>query len=128
MSPMSADPTYLFVYGTLMPGRLRWRILAPFARSHRPAEVAGRLYDSGYGWPVAAFGSAGVIPGVLVELEPMLLDEALSILDDVEETATDTLQRIEVITLDGVQTWAYHFAHSAEGFEPIERWADQPER
>jgi gamma-glutamylcyclotransferase (GGCT)/AIG2-like uncharacterized protein YtfP len=125
---MLEHPTYLFVYGTLMPGRLRWPILAPFARHHRPAEAAGRLYDSGHGWPVAVFGSGGVIPGVLVEIEPMLVDEALPILDEVEHTATDTLRRIEVTTVDGVRTWAYHCAHSTDGFVPIERWVDQDER
>jgi gamma-glutamylcyclotransferase (GGCT)/AIG2-like uncharacterized protein YtfP len=119
---------HLFVYGTLMPDRLRWPILAAFARAHRPAEVAGRLYDSGNGWPVAVFGGAGVIPGVLVELEPMLVDEALAILDEVEDTATDTLRRIVVTTLDGVQAWAYHHAHSTDRFVRIERWADQAER
>jgi gamma-glutamylcyclotransferase (GGCT)/AIG2-like uncharacterized protein YtfP len=121
-------PTHLFVYGTLMPGRLRWPILEPFARRHRPADVAGRLYDSGNGWPVAAFGDDGVIPGVLVELEPASVDAALPILDEVEDTATDTLRRIEVITLDGVRTWAYHYAHSTDGFVRIERWAEQAER
>jgi gamma-glutamylcyclotransferase (GGCT)/AIG2-like uncharacterized protein YtfP len=125
---MPEDPTYLFVYGTLMPGRLRWPILAPFARRHRPAEVAGRLYDSGNGWPVAVFGGDGVIPGVLVELEPDRVDEALPVLDEVEDTATDTLRRIEVTTVDGVQTWAYHYAHAVDGFTPIERWAGQAER
>ena len=125
---MPEDPTYLFVYGTLMPGRLRWPILAPFARRHRPAEVGGRLYDSGNGWPVAVFGGEGVIPGVLVELEPDRVDEALPVLDEVEDTATDTLRRIEVTTVDGVQTWAYHYAHTVDGFTPIERWAEQAER
>ena len=123
-----AEVSKLFVYGTLMPGRLRWPILAPFANGHRPTTVSGQLYDSGNGWPVAVFGVDGEVPGVLVELDPELVDVALPVLDDVEDTATDTLQRIEVTTLDGVRTWAYHFAHSAEGFEPIERWADQPER
>ena len=125
---MAEDPTYLFVYGTLMPGRLRWPILAPFARRHQPAEVGGRLYDSGNGWPVAVFGGEGVIPGVLVELEPDRVDEALPVLDEVEDTATDTLRRIEVTTVDGVQTWAYHYAHAVDGFTPIERWAEQAER
>jgi gamma-glutamylcyclotransferase (GGCT)/AIG2-like uncharacterized protein YtfP len=125
---MDETVTSLFVYGTLMPGRLRWPILAPFARAHRPADVGGKLYDSGNGWPVAVFGDDGVVPGVLVELAPERADEALPILDEVEDTATDTLRRIEVITLDGARAWAYHYAHATDGFDRIERWADQDER
>jgi gamma-glutamylcyclotransferase (GGCT)/AIG2-like uncharacterized protein YtfP len=118
----------VFVYGTLMPGRLRWPILAPFARAYRPAEASGTLYDSGLGWPVAVFGDGGVIPGVLVELDPGRLDEALPILDEVENTATDTLLRIEVTTLDGTPAWAYHCPYGVDGCTPIDRWADQAER
>ena len=125
---MPEHATQLFVYGTLMPGRLRWPILAPFARRHRPADVSGTLFDSGNGWPVAVFGGCGVIPGVLVELEPGRADEALPILDEVEDTATDTLRRIEVTTLDGARAWAYHFTQGVDGLTPIERWAGQAER
>jgi gamma-glutamylcyclotransferase (GGCT)/AIG2-like uncharacterized protein YtfP len=123
-----AAPSKLFVYGTLMPGRLRWPILAPFANGHRPASVSGRLYDSGNGWPVAVFGPDGEVPGVLVDLDPERVDEALPILDEVEGTATDLLQRIEVITADGERAWTYHCTHGVDGLAPIERWADQPER
>ena len=66
---LSACSRHLFVYGTLMPGRLRWPILAPFARGHRPGVATGALYDSGNGWPVAVFGEGGEVPGVLVELD-----------------------------------------------------------
>jgi gamma-glutamylcyclotransferase (GGCT)/AIG2-like uncharacterized protein YtfP len=122
-------PTHLFVYGTLMPGRLRWRLLAPFARGHRPAEAAGALYDSGNGWPVAVFGDRGVIPGFVVELEAARIEEALPAIDDVEDTATDLLRRIEITTVDGTPAWAYHYPHGVECLERIERWAaDQIER
>jgi gamma-glutamylcyclotransferase (GGCT)/AIG2-like uncharacterized protein YtfP len=121
-------PTGLFVYGTLMPGRLRWPLLARFARGHRPAEVHGSLYDSGQGWPVAVFGADGVIPGVLVELDPAKIDEALPAIDEVEDTATDLLRRVEITTLDGDVAWAYHYPHSVDGLAAIERWADQIDR
>ncbi len=123
-----AEPSKLFVYGTLMPGRLRWPILAPFADDHRPAVVSGRLYDSGNGWPVAVFGTDGEVPGVLVELDPELVDVALPILDDVEDTATDLLRRIEVVTADGERAWAYHCTQAVDGLTPIERWLEQAER
>lgn len=48
----------LFVYGTLLPGRLRWPLLRPFVTDHGPASVPGRLFDSGRGWPVAVFEAA----------------------------------------------------------------------
>lgn len=116
----------LFVYGTLMPGRLRWPLLAPFARAHRRAEVVGALYDSGQGWPVAVFGVDGVVPGVLVELDRPA--EALPALDAVEDTATDTLRRIEVTTTDGETAWAYHHAHDVDHLARIDRWDEQEER
>jgi gamma-glutamylcyclotransferase (GGCT)/AIG2-like uncharacterized protein YtfP len=125
---MAEPPTWLFVYGTLMPERLRWPILAPFARSHRPAAASGRLYDSGRGWPVAVFGGDEVIPGVLVELDPERVEEALPILDEVEGTATDSLRRIEVTTLDGTLAWTYHHAHTTAGLVRIERWEGRAER
>jgi gamma-glutamylcyclotransferase (GGCT)/AIG2-like uncharacterized protein YtfP len=121
-------PAALFVYGTLMPGRLRWPLLAPFATAHRPAEAEGTLYDSGHGWPVAVFGAEGVIPGVLVGLDAERLDDALPVLDEVEDTATDTLRRIAITTLDGAAAWAYHYTRGVDGLVRIVRWDRQDER
>jgi gamma-glutamylcyclotransferase (GGCT)/AIG2-like uncharacterized protein YtfP len=115
---------HVFVYGTLMPGRLRWPILAPFARNHRPAVAAGALYDTGEGWPVAVFAAEGAVPGVLVEVDPAVLP----VLDEVEETATDALRRIEITTADGTRAWAYHCPGSVAGFIAIDRWHEQDER
>ena len=76
--PMDERIERLFVYGTLQPGRLRWPFLARFAIGHRPAEVSGTIYDTGYGWPVAVFGpSAESVPGTLVDLDGEHLGEAL---------------------------------------------------
>ena len=125
----------LFVYGTLMPQRLRWPFLAPFAVGHRPAIVPGAIFDSGRGWPVAVFTDAdalapggmapgSMVPGVLVDLDPLRLDEALAILDGVEGTATDTLRRIVVSTTDGATAWAYHCSKPVDGMSQIESWHD----
>ena len=98
------------------------------------AAVAGAIYDSGNGWPVAAFGVDGDgdvdrhVPGVLVELDPARLAEALVLLDDVEDTATDLLRRVEVTTADGATAWAYHFPHAHDGLQRIDRWDTQPDR
>lgn len=123
-------PARLFVYGTLQPGRLRWSFLEPFAGDHRPAEVAGLVYDSGLGWPVAELvgPSDGRVPGTLVELDGSRLAEALAILDEVEDTANDDFARVVVTTTDGVEAWAYHCDVLPAGSVRIDRWDRTDER
>jgi gamma-glutamylcyclotransferase (GGCT)/AIG2-like uncharacterized protein YtfP len=122
-------PTNLFVYGTLQPGHLRWPFLEPFVAGHRPGEVAGLLYDSGSGWPVATFGAGpDVVPGTVVELDPERADEALEVMDDVEATATDLLHRVAVTTTGGAPAWAYHCDRPDPGMARIARWASTDER
>jgi len=122
----------LFVYGTLLPGHLRWPLLEPFALGHRPAAVAGALFDSGSGWPVATFAAdgedVGQVPGRLVDLDPERAAEALAAMDAVEATETDLLVRIAVTTVDGRPAWAYHCAAPQPGMRRIERWASTAER
>ena len=128
---MSVEPPRLFVYGTLQPGRLRWPFLAAYAVGHRPAEVPGLLFDSGYGWPVATFVAAAagaVVPGTLVDLRPDRLGEALVVLDEVEATATDLLVRIAVTTTDGAAAWAYDCRRPEPHMRRIERWTSTDER
>jgi gamma-glutamylcyclotransferase (GGCT)/AIG2-like uncharacterized protein YtfP len=125
---VDVGPAALFAYGTLQPGRLRWPFLAPYALGHRPAVVAGTVFDSGYGWPVARFGDGPGIPGTLVELDPDRLAEALIVLDEVEATATDILARILVTTADGTPAWAYHCADIPPGAVAIARWDATDER
>jgi gamma-glutamylcyclotransferase (GGCT)/AIG2-like uncharacterized protein YtfP len=121
-------PPRLFVYGTLIPGRLRWPLLAPYATAHRPAAVPGRLFDSGQGWPVATFDpvSPDLVPGVVVELDVTRLDECLCVIDEVEDTATDELRRVPIVTGDGVAAWAYHYTRPVAGLTPIARWDAVP--
>jgi gamma-glutamylcyclotransferase (GGCT)/AIG2-like uncharacterized protein YtfP len=117
------DPPRLFVYGTLMPGRLRWPILERFAVEFRDARVPGAIYDSGEGWPVAVFGDGdAVVPGVLVDLDPDTVTAALPILDDVEDTATDKLRRVVVTTTDGDHAWAYHHPSAVDALVRIDAW------
>ncbi len=117
------DPPRLFVYGTLMPARLRWPILKPFVTGFRLATVPGTIYDSGEGWPVAVFADGdAAVPGVLVDLDPSQVATALPILDDVEDTATDKLRRIVVTTTDGTTAWAYQHHHPVDDLPQIESW------
>ena len=128
MSPEAHDaahPAALFVYGTLMPGRLRWPLLEPFATGHQPAGVAGRLFHSGQGWPVATLDDhtvATVVPGILVAVDRQRLEACLELIDDVEDTATDELRRVCVVTTAGDAAWAYHFTRPVDGLKAIERW------
>jgi hypothetical protein len=45
--------TAVFVYGTFMPGELRWPLLEPFAESVRSATTSGRIWDTGREFPTA---------------------------------------------------------------------------
>ena len=51
----------------------------------------------------------------VVELEAAQIDEALPVIDEVEDTATDLLRRIEITTVDGTPAWAYHYPHGVDG-------------
>jgi gamma-glutamylcyclotransferase (GGCT)/AIG2-like uncharacterized protein YtfP len=142
MAPMGAA---LFVYGTLMPGHLRWELLTAHARHHRPATVPGVLYDTGNGWPAAdlsaALGKApvdaGSVPGWFVELDAGGVAELLSELDAMEgissppDPATDPYVRVSitVATVDGAVTaWAYHATVVEPTWRRIERWEGIAER
>src|SRR3954454_15419889 len=76
------EPTAVFVYGTLLPTESRWPLLEPYAVAARPATVAGRLFDSGRGYPCALFSGPGTIPGAVVELEPGDVERVLVLLDE----------------------------------------------
>ena len=102
MSGSGQPSTAVFVYGTLLPGHLRWHLVDPFvARSH-PARVAGRLYDTGRRYPAARFAPhdgepqdapMGVVHGALLRLRPERAEAALDVLDLVEG---DEYARIEI--------------------------------
>ena len=76
----------VFAYGTLMPGGPLWPVLEPYAASWRPAAAAGRMWDTGRGYPAVRFLADGnPVPGVLVDIIPDLLAEATVALDRIEE-------------------------------------------
>ena len=113
----------LFVYGTLMPGEARWRLLEPLTGHGDTvrAEAAGYLYRTPYGWPAAVFddAAAGVVPGLVVTLgDPA---RALPVLDEVEGTGTGLFERRLITTTAGV-CFAYHWPGPVAGFRPIPSW------
>jgi gamma-glutamylcyclotransferase (GGCT)/AIG2-like uncharacterized protein YtfP len=113
----------LFVYGTLAPGERAWSTLAPHARKTWPTTVAGRLYDTGRGYPAAVFGAGPTsVAGWCCELH----DPPLARLDEWEG---DEYARIVVRAADGTEAFAYHWQASLDGLRelPAGRWPAIPE-
>ncbi|HYI61456.1 MAG TPA: gamma-glutamylcyclotransferase family protein [Acidimicrobiales bacterium] len=113
----------LFVYGTLMPGHLRWGVLEPHAVGWRPAAVEGHLYDSGRGWPAAVFTPGDdLVRGWAVDLQPEVVAVVLAHLDEVEGVAEGLFRRIEVTLLGGEPVTAYELATPPDGLARIAEW------
>ena len=125
----------LFVYGTLMPGHLRWPMLAGRATAWGEVSVPGQLWDTGAGWPAARFGDARtdpgraeLVPGWWVRLRPVDLARALPSLDEMEgigdppDPAVDPYARVAVEVTDVGVAWAYHATRVEPGWRRIDRW------
>ena len=128
---MSGDgPAAVFVYGTLMPGRLRWPLIELQATGYRDAAVRGRLFDTGLGWPAAVFDAAATttVPGVLVELRTEWFGDMLAELDLVEGVDTGHYERVLVTTTDGDAAWAWSTLQDTSRFTPIDAWTTLDER
>ena len=133
----------LFLYGTLMPGETRWRLLAPLVAPAEPeraeperaeperaeperAEAAGYLYRTPYGWPAAVFDPAAssAVPGLAVTLQDP--GRALPVLDEIEGTSAGLFHR-RLITTSAGPCWAYHWPGQTSGFQAITRWKPRAE-
>ena len=114
----------LFVYGTLMPGRLRWGLLSPVAVSTVADSVDGQLYDTREGWPAAQFGGSGSIPGWVIGVLPVDLVELRPVLDEVETG----FRRVPVRTVGGLEAWGYEVVEVGAGWPAIDRWEGRAER
>jgi gamma-glutamylcyclotransferase (GGCT)/AIG2-like uncharacterized protein YtfP len=116
----------LFVYGTLMPGQVRWRLLEPLVTvvEPEPAEANGDLYGTPYGWPAAVFDetAAGAVPGLAVTLRDP--ERALPVLDEEEGTSAGLFERRLITTTAGA-CFAYHWPGPVAGFRPIPRWPSE---
>jgi gamma-glutamylcyclotransferase (GGCT)/AIG2-like uncharacterized protein YtfP len=118
----------LFVYGTLMPGHLRWGVIEPHALGWRPAAVEGHLYDTGEGWPAAVFGPGpDLVRGWAVDLDPDVADVVMAHLDDVEGVAEGLFRRVRVELLGGEPVVAYELGPAPDGLARIARWRTQDE-
>lgn len=128
---MSDAVSQVFVYGTLMPGQLRWGMLAPWCMGE-PVEdsVPGALFRTPYGWPAAVFDAAvpTSVPGVRIRIIPEKIDSALDALDVIEGTRASLFTRVLVTTTQGADVWSYTWMHGTDGFERISAWVSAEAR
>ena len=102
---------HVFVYGTLLPGDVRWGYLEPFvADEGSPDSVSGSLFDTGFDYPAAVFESgSSTILGRTFEVAADRLEECLAVLDVEEDTVGGRYRRVSIRTLGGVEVWAYEY-------------------
>lgn len=103
--------TWLFAYGTLLPAQPRWHHLEPFVADEGLDDaVPGTLFDTGLGYPAAAFDDGdGTIVGRCFAMIDDRLDEALAVLDEVEGAVDGLYRRVEVVTASGRTAQAYAY-------------------
>ncbi len=108
----------MFVYGTLMPGQVRWPLLEPFALGATPATARGRLWDTGLGYPAARFDAGdAILPGFVVVLRSEAADTAIAALDEIEGEGV-LFRRVEVDTSGG-RAISYEWLGPTEGLVPL---------
>jgi gamma-glutamylcyclotransferase (GGCT)/AIG2-like uncharacterized protein YtfP len=120
---------WLFVYGTLMPGRLRWPHISRDVAARRPATVVGTLYDTRQGYPALVLnGSAGPGAGGGGRVSGWLLgfadDQADGVLDRLDRVEGPSYGRALVTTDDGTEAVTYRYLGSPDGFVRLDGvWA-----
>lgn len=124
--------TELFVYGTLLPGDVRWPLLERYISGEgTPDAVSGLLYDTGLDYPAAIFDESAttLILGRRYSLRIDVINEALRELDVEEDTVDGLYTRVEVTTQNGTRCWAYAYGTGLD-LTPIPsgNWFDRPER
>lgn len=116
----------LFVYGTLAPGNEAWPVLEPWVIDDGLSDaVAGRLFDTGRGYPAAIFGppAEGLVHGTVVTFHPERAPSALVALDRYEGRE---YQRVAVRTIAGVEVATYAWIAALDDCRHVVsgHWAD----
>jgi gamma-glutamylcyclotransferase (GGCT)/AIG2-like uncharacterized protein YtfP len=102
--------TTLFVYGTLLPGEVRWHHLAPYVTDDgTPDAVPGTLYDTGLGYPAFRATGTSFVHGRRFTLVPDTLAAALAHLDAVEGAVRGLYRRITVRSVAGFDVELYEY-------------------
>ena len=131
--PSSGAPSLpLFLYGTLKPGESRWFALeGRTVGEARPAQVPGHLYDTGWGYPAWVPADEGVVPGIVLALDPRTAAAAWAEVCEIEGGVVGEYAPVETLTLDGtaVLAFPYHVPPGTtvpEGFQRIAVWHHGP--
>lgn len=123
--PFSGSTPWLFVYGTLMPGRLRWPLIAADVVRQRPSAVPGILYDTGRGYPALVVGGDSRVHGWLLELS----ERAPAVLARLDVVEGPEYRRTDVTTVDGVRALTYAYIGDSAGFTVLDGpWDRDDER
>ena len=111
----------IFVYGLLKPGFSLFHVVEPFVMRSAVATIRGRLYDAGV--PAARFDEEGEIEGFILWLDEGRLDEALKVLDELEDEG-DVYRRVLIqADTDGgrVEAHAYEYLSPPEETKNVGR-------
>jgi gamma-glutamylcyclotransferase (GGCT)/AIG2-like uncharacterized protein YtfP len=116
---VESAPDHLFVYGTLLPGDVRWPLLRPFVVDDGWSDtVEGRLFDTGLDYPAALFDHRaeprGAVIGRTFTLLAVSAIRCLAVLDHEEGTVGGQYRRVVVTTGRGVRAWAYEYGHDLD--------------
>lgn len=114
-------PDRVFVYGTLLPGRSAWALMAPHVSGEpREAWLPGRVHDTGRGYPALVRGGPGRALGAVLTLADP--PDALPRLDDYEGPDYDR-RRAVAHTADGLlPTWVWTWRGPVRGAPLTAAW------
>ena len=101
----------LFAYGSLRPDGAAWRLVAELVDVAGQARIAGRLHDTGRGWPAADLDATGSVQGVL--LEPRAPEAAVELVERVDayEGAPELFRRRAVVVETSTGGWGWAMAY-----------------
>ena len=118
VTPGAEQPS-LFVYGTSMPGMTRYGAISQYVTGSARDAVAGLLYDSGLGYPLAKFGPGGDVRDFVLSLDADTADAAMAELTRVE---AGLFHPVKVRTRSGVTAYAYEYLGATDNLPRIDVW------
>lgn len=114
----------VFIYGTLIPGQVRWPYMASYVAHNEADNTPGLLYATPFGYPAARFDATGnldrLIQGYTMTIHPHTLESCLAELDEIESAVTGLYHRVVIETGNGHHAWAYQYGLGIDDLRLIE--------